>query len=801
MSGASYNGKVEKDAHRRGNGRWQGYTRTSIPGDLWRTSVTNKSFREYRDTSYSHHKHSSTAEPRNNQMQAPHSFSRFIKRGTMNAGTLKTGMGAVITLSLLVLWSAAAVTADDEQTAPQVALSNVPIVSDLSPLDAHPGTSLTIVEQLRQHHYLKKPLDDNTSSEIFEKYLDMLDGAKVYFLAADVRELEKYRYTLDDALRHGNLDPAFDIFNRYQERVIERLESLVTKLELGLDKIDFSVDESFEINRENAPWPADKEVLEDLWRKRLKAATLSMKLNGKNLEEIQDLLAKRYQNRLKQARQTKSEDAFQIYVNAFASTYDPHTQYFSPRTSQNFNINMSLSLEGIGALLRTDDEYTAVVRLVPAGPAEKSGLIAPSDRIISVGQGATGPLIDVVGWRLDDVVELIRGPKGSQVRLELTVDSSEHKTSKVIQITRNTVKLEEQAAQKKLMTLNRNGQEYKIGIIDIPTFYVDFKAVQQREPDYRSTTRDVSRLIDELKAEGIDGLVIDLRNNGGGSLQEADTLTGLFIKSGPTVQVKSANRRPTIYSDTDDEVAWDGALGVIVNRLSASASEIFAGAIQDYERGIIIGSRTFGKGTVQTLIPLKRGQLKITAAKFYRVSGQSTQHQGVLPDIEFPELYDTDRIGESSLEDALKWDMIQPAVYPHSNQIQPLLAELDDLHKERVLDDPDFAYMRAVAQKSRENSHKTQISLNEAQRTREKAADDLWRLNLANTLRVAKGDESVETLDELEKIAREKSDDEPDPAEDAMVRESGHILIDYIGLTRQIAMVEHVPEETAAVIQ
>ncbi|MCZ6617687.1 MAG: carboxy terminal-processing peptidase, partial [Gammaproteobacteria bacterium] len=477
------------------------------------------------------------------------------------------------------------------------------------------------------------------------------------------------------------------------------------------------------------------------------------------------------------------------------------TQYFSPRTSQNFNINMSLSLEGIGALLRTDDEYTAVVRLVPAGPAEKSGLIAPSDRIISVGQGDHGPLIDVVGWRLDDVVELIRGPKGSQVRLELTVESSEHKTSKVIQITRNTVQLEEQAAQKKLMRLNRKGKEYKIGIIEIPTFYVDFKAVQQGDPNYKSTTRDVRRLVGELKEEGIDALLIDLRNNGGGSLQEADTLTGLFIKSGPTVQVKSANRRPTIYSDNDDEAAWDGALGVIVNRLSASASEIFAGAIQDYERGIIIGSQTFGKGTVQTLIPLTRGQLKITAAKFYRVSGQSTQHQGILPDIEFPELYDTDRIGESSLEDALPWDMIQPAVYPRSHQIQPLLSELNGRHTERVTDDPDFAYLRALTARSRVNSRKTLVSLNETQRIEEKAASDQWRLNLENTLRLAKGDEPVETLEELEKIAEQDNDDELLPEDDAMIRESGNILLDYIGLTLQIALVEHVPEETAAVIQ
>ncbi|HEY5647496.1 MAG TPA: S41 family peptidase, partial [Pseudomonadales bacterium] len=525
------------------------------------------------------------------------------------------------------------VAAEPEAAAPQVAISTAPDPAVaateelvvLSPLDVHPRTALGILDQLRHNHYLDKPLDDQVSSEIFENYLEMLDGAKVYFLADDVKALEKHRYLLDDALVRGNLDPAFEIFNLYQTRLVERLEFLLEELRAGITDMDFEADESVDIDRENASWPVDVAELDDIWRKRLKAAALGMKLNGKELSEIQNLLTKRYGNRLKQSKQTKSEDAFQLYVNAFASTYDPHTQYFSPRTSQNFNINMSLSLEGIGAVLRSEDEYTSVVELVPAGPADKSGAIGPSDRIVSVGQGEGGPLIDVVGWRLDDVVELIRGPKGSTVRLEIIPNASED--HKVISIVRNTVKLEEQAAQKQVLELTRNGQPTRIGIISVPTFYVDFKAVQQGDPDYKSTTRDVRRLIEELKTEneGIDGLVIDLRNKGGGSLQEADSLTGLFIKSGPTVQVKAANRRANVYADTDDSVAWDGPMAVLVDRLSASASEIFAGAIQDYGRGIIIGNQTFGKGTVQTLVPLNRGQLKITAAKFYRVSGQSTQ--------------------------------------------------------------------------------------------------------------------------------------------------------------------------------
>ncbi|MEJ2088377.1 MAG: S41 family peptidase, partial [Gammaproteobacteria bacterium] len=536
--------------------------------------------------------------------------------GHMSKTELRKILSTGLALTLAALCATFTVTSLAEPS-PQVAISTTPDPVDaardeivaLAPLDVHPRTALGIVDQLRHNHYLKKPLDDQLSSEIFEKYLSTLDGAKVYFLESDVQGLEKYRYVLDDALIRGNLDPAFDIFNLYQRRLNERLEFLLGELKHGLAVVDFEVDESIEIDRENASWPASTEELNEIWRKRLKAAALSMKLNGKDLDEIDQLLTKRYTNRLKQSRQTKSEDAFQLYVNAFASSYDPHTQYFSPRTSQNFNINMSLSLEGIGAVLRNEDEYTSVVELVPAGPADKSGLIAPSDRIVSVGQGENGPLIDVVGWRLDDVVELIRGPKGSTVRLEIIPNTSDDQATKVIQITRNTVKLEEQAAHKQVLELTDGGHTRRIGIINVPTFYVDFKAVQQGDPNYKSTTRDVRKLIEALKSEdgGIDGLIIDLRSNGGGSLQEADSLTGLFIKSGPTVQVKAASRSPNVYADTDEEAVWDGPMAVMVDRLSASASEIFAGAIQDYGRGLIIGNQTFGKGTVQTLVPLNRG--------------------------------------------------------------------------------------------------------------------------------------------------------------------------------------------------
>jgi carboxyl-terminal processing protease len=665
----------------------------------------------------------------------------------------------------------------------------------LAPLDVHPRTSLAIVEQLRHNHFVSKVLDDNLSSEIFDNYLDQLDGGRAYLLASDIARFERYRYRLDDALVRGNLDPAFEMFNVFQQRQVERLQFLLTELDKGLAALDFDSEQTLDAERKQAPWPVDAAELDRIWRQRLKAAVLTMKLNGRALEETEDLLTKRYRNRLKQALQTKSEDVFQLYVNAFAAVYDPHTQYFSPRTSQNFNINMSLSLEGIGAVLRSDDEYTSVVELVPAGPADRSGLLKPSDRIVSVGQGDSGPLIDVVGWRLDDVVELIRGPKDSRVRLEIIPALAEDTGTRVIAITRNTVQLEEQAAQRKLLEVERNGITKRIGIIEIPTFYADFKAIQQGDPNYKSTTRDVRRLIDELKAEGIDGLVIDLRNNGGGSLQEADSLTGLFIKSGPTVQVQSANRRPNIYADTDNQAAWDGPLAVLVNRLSASASEIFAGAIQDYERGLVIGSQTFGKGTVQTLIPLNRGQLKVTAAKFYRVSGKSTQHRGVIPDITFPEIFDIDRIGESALADAMPWDMIQPAVYSRGTGVTPLLNELRVRHEERVRDDPDFAYLEALAERTRETGQQTQVSLNYATRRAEKAEADRWRLDLENQLRKVHGKEPVSSLEALETAQQAEKDELKDPANDALLRESANVLVDFIALTRMITVAGRAPGE------
>ena len=751
-------------------------------------------------------------------------MNNISKNYHFSSGLLR-GIVALLAVSVFIASNSQA-----DRSNQLASVSTAPVI--LTPLDAHPRTSRSIVEQLRHHHYLNKPLNDNTSSQIFDKYLNMLDRGHAYFLISDIQALEKYRYELDDALREGNLEPAFEIFNRYQVQLVDRLEYLLTLLDQGLDKINFNLEESIQIDREDAPWAKNQAELDNLWRKRLKATVISSKLNDKDISEIQETLTKRYKNRLKQAKRTKSEDAFQLYVNAYAATYDPHTQYFSPRTSENFNINMSLSLDGIGAVLKSEDDYTEVVRLIPAGPADKSGAIKAADRIIAVGQGKNAPLIDVVGWRLDDVVELIRGPKGSVVRLEVAVDSESDGANKIISITRNTVKLEEQSAKKKLLTMIFDGEEHKVGVISIPTFYLDFKAIQNGDPEPKSTTHDVAVLLEELEKEGAEALVIDLRNNGGGSLQEADKLTGLFIPAGPTVQIKQARRRASIYSDKDGQVSWDKPVAVLVNRLSASASEIFAGAIQDYGRGLIIGSQTFGKGTVQTLVPLNRGQLKITQAKFYRISGGSTQHQGVVPDIEFPELYDVDRIGESSLEDALPYDTIKPAIYRATDELLPLLGTLQAKHAARIRNNADFQYLDALTLRSAEMRKRTHISLNEATRQQEKNDDDAWRLNLENQLRLANGEMPVVSLEELDDIheAKELAKTEAKKArdakadlkaelsdeasenvdmvaqddllkadeKDALVEEASQILLDYIQLSRQLVNLDLKAEPNVA---
>lgn len=648
--------------------------------------------------------------------------------------------------------------------------------------------SLNVVELLKRHHYNKPPLNDARSAKIFDSYIEMLDPSRSYFTAGDLAEFETWRNEFDDFLKNGNLEPGFAIYKVHLQRLQSRLQYALSLLDKGVDSFDFSLDEELLIDRKNAAWPENEAALDDLWRKRVKDEVLRLKLAGKEPAAIQELLVKRYKNQLSRLEQTRGEDVFQTYINAFAQSYDPHTQYLSPDNAENFDINMSLSLEGIGAVLQSDNEHVKVVRLVPAGPAEKSKQIAPADKIIGVGQ-SNEEMVDVIGWRLDEVVKLIRGPKGSVVRLEVIPASNapNDQSSKVVAITREAVKLEEQAAKKSILNLEQDGRAYKLGVIEIPAFYLDFKALRAGDKDYKSTTRDVKKLLTELEQENVDGVVIDLRNNGGGSLQEATELTGLFINQGPTVLVRNSDGRVDVLADEQTGVFYKGPLAVLVNRLSASASEIFAGAMQDYHRALIVGGQTFGKGTVQTVQPLNHGELKLTLAKFYRVSGQSTQHQGVIPDISYPAEVDTKEIGESALPEAMPWDSIRAAINPDMNPFKPFLAELKARHETRTGDNPDFVFTRDRLALTQELMHETTVSLNEEKRRAQQDRIEKRQLALENALRSAKGEEPLAKLEREDENTPHIEPEKVKPEDDAYLAESGRILLDYLGLENSVA--------------
>jgi len=653
--------------------------------------------------------------------------------------------------------------------------------------------SLNTVELLRRYHYSKLLLDDARSKVIYTGYLKALDPSRSYFIEDDIKEFERWQIHFDDLLKKGDLTPAFTIYKRYLNRASERLNFVLAMLDKGIAAMDFSRDESLHTERKDAPWLKNTAELDDLWRRRLKDEVLRLRIAGKADAAIAEQLTKRYRNQLNRLAQTRGEDIFQTYLNAFTGSYDPHTNYLSPDNAEAFDINMSLSLEGIGAVLQTDNDFVKIVRLVPAGPADKSKQLAPADRIIGVAQG-NGEMVDVVGWRLDEVVKLIRGRKGSKVRLEVIPASNapNDPTSKVVVIIREAVKLEEQAAKKSLLHLSRQGQDYILGIIEIPAFYLDFKALRAGKADYRSTTRDVKRLLDELKRDKVDGIVIDLRGNGGGSLQEATELSGLFIRQGAVVLVNNSNGQiDPLFAESDGKEAYyNGPLTVLVNRLSASASEIFAAAMQDYHRALVVGGQTFGKGTVQSIQPLNHGELKLTLAKFYRVSGQSTQLRGVVPDISYPTLIDTGEIGESSLPQAMPWDSLDLRAKNTSipnNPFAPYLDELKARHEKRVLQDADFIFTRARIALNQRLMKETEVSLNESIRRAWQTKVEAEQLALENTRRKAKGEELLQSLtEESDDDALPVETEKTNPEKDAWLVESGHILLDWLDLSRSV---------------
>ncbi|MFA7228064.1 MAG: carboxy terminal-processing peptidase [Melioribacteraceae bacterium] len=594
--------------------------------------------------------------------------------------------------------------------------------------------SQVITNFLSSYHYKKQPLNDSVSAVIFKEYLGTLDNGKLYFLKSDIEKFEKYNHQLDDNLRTGNIEPAFEIFNVFKKRLAERIVHIDFILK---QEFDFSADESFAPDREKAEWAGSKDELDELWRLRIKNDALNLILSGKELANARDLLSKRYHNYHKIILQYEADDVFSLFMNSFAQVYDPHTDYFSPPASENFTIAMKLSLEGIGASLRQEGDYTTVANIIAGGPAYKSDLIHEEDRIIGVAQGEDGEFVDIIGWRLDDAIQLIRGKKGTTVRLQiLRAKDGSNAPPAEIKLVREEVKLEEQAAKDEIMNVEEDGRSLRLGVIKLPSFYTDFEGQQKGKPDYRSTTRDVKNILNKFKSEKVDGVILDLRNNGGGSLQEAIQLTGLFIKDGPVVQVKNASNKIEVDSDPDPGIIYDGPLMVMVNRFSASASEIFAAAIQDYGRGLIVGSTTYGKGTVQNMIDLNRaisfgnkklGQLKLTIAKFYRITGGTTQHLGVEPDIYFPSQFTAKEFGESGQESALPWDQIPSAPYKRYSDLSKSISFLKTRYDERRKNDPEYNYLLQDVEDFNRNRDRKEISLNEAVRRRERDESEAKR--------------------------------------------------------------------------
>ncbi|HET7923111.1 MAG TPA: carboxy terminal-processing peptidase [Gammaproteobacteria bacterium] len=666
------------------------------------------------------------------------------------------------------------------EAAPHAAPAANSVSTPLPALDPAPRAALVdqaIAGLLTRYHYGHAGLDDTLSRQIFQHYLEDLDPNRSYFLQSDVDGFAKYRDQFDNAIRRGNLRPAFDIYNVYQQRVSERI-----RYALGLlaHEPDFTLKEQYRFDRRKADWLASPADMDKLWRQRVKSDALGLLLTGKTWQQTADILRKRYRNFEHRARQVTDEDVFDLFMNAYTRSLDPHTDYFSPDQSKEFQIQMSLKLQGIGAALVSDGEYTKVERIVLGGPAARSKALHPDDRITGVAQGDKGDMVDVVGWRLDDVVALIRGQAGSVVRLQiLPAGAAPGSPEKVLRLVRDTIKLEAQAAHQHIVEVKQGEHSYRIGVVVIPTFYSDFEGRMEGEKDYASTTRDVRRLLGELEAKHVDGVIIDLRGNGGGSLQEADDLTGLFIPHGPVVQIRDSDGEVQVEDDDHSGIAYGGPLAVLVNRFTASASEIFAAAIQDYHRGLVIGSTTYGKGTVQTLIDLNRispgdqdaGQLKLTVEKFYRVNGASTQRKGVTPDITLPSAIDPAEFGEETQDAALPWDSIAATDYtPLHLGLEHALPRLRQTHEKRIAHDPAWSlYLDELAQYHKERA-RTSVSLVLSEREQERKAHDQARLTMVNAWRHLKGLPPATTL---EAAYQPGSKDKTGPQADAASSDEG----------------------------
>ncbi len=655
-----------------------------------------------------------------------------------------------------------------------------------------------LVEVIENYHYKKVSLNDSISSIIFDNYIKSLDAGRNYFLASDMADFSQYRNTLDDDLKSGDLSVPFYIFNVYQKRYNERLKFAIGQIN---QPFDFGKDEQYTYNREKLPWfPSDAEA-NQLWLQRVKYDLLNLKLTGSEAEKNIETLKKRYENLISQSDKTNNQDVFQLLMNAFTESIDPHTNYFVPTRAQEFNEDMARTYEGIGARLQLENEVVKINEIIPGGPAFKAKTLNVNDRIIAVAQGKEGEFVDVIGWRLDNTVSKIKGPKGTLVRLKVIPAGQELSAKPVIiELMRDKIILEDQSAKKTIKNITSGNKTYKIGIIEIPAFYADFAAYRAGDPNYKSTTRDVKLILDSLKAQKVDGVIIDLRSNGGGSLMEAIELTGLFIKTGPVVQVRD-QRSIEINEDEDPQLAYDGPLGVLVDRFSASASEIFAGAMQDYGRGVIMGTQTYGKGTVQSSIDVSRlispkdrlmlmtkeqeengqngsvsranapqfGQINLTMAKFYRVNGSSTQHKGVMPDIQFPMIFPADKYGESSEPAALPWDTVKPSTFSPVSRLDGITSKLLKLHEKRMKTSEEYANLLDDIQEFRKREAENVVSTSEQKLKQEREEQEAKSLARENKRRALRG------LPPLKKGEAKPKDDY-----DFIEEESLRIMADFI---------------------
>ncbi|MES2428744.1 MAG: carboxy terminal-processing peptidase [Bacteroidota bacterium] len=682
----------------------------------------------------------------------------------------------------------------------------VPGSNNLQPTEQQSMVCKTVAKFISQYNYKKVELNDSLSAVIYNRYLKSLDEGHNYLLASDIKDFDKYKYSLSDDIKNGNLNDIYYMFNVFQKRYEDRVKYSIAQLATNFD---FNQKESFTYNRSELPWVANAAEMDKEWTKRVKYDLLNLVLASTDMAKNKEKLKKRYEDLLLQNGKLNTNDVFQLFMDDFTESIDPHTNYFDPFNAAQFNMEMSRSLQGIGATLQIKNEYVTIQSLVAGGPADKSRQINTGDRILAVAQGKDGEFQDIVGWRIDNAIKLIRGTKGTVVKLKILAQGkSVSDQPKVVEMVREKIVLKDQLVKQEIKTYNSNGKTIKIGIINVPAFYADFAAYSAGDPNYQSTTRDMKLIIDTLKRANVDGIVIDLRENGGGSLNEAISLTGLFIKTGPVVQVRDTQNQIEVEKDEDPAIAYNGPLAVLVDRFSASASEIFAGAIQDYGRGLIIGTQTYGKGTVQREIDMDKiitpslaeklglvtnttkpktstgsenafGQLNLTVAKFYRISGNSTQHKGVIPDIQFPSLIPMNKYGEDTDPSALPFDIIPKSDYAKVSDFTNVIPQLAKLHDQRMSTSASYkSLMESVADYKKSETEKT-VTLNQDQLKKQRDLDEQKTLNRDNELRVSLG------LKPLKKGEVKPKKEDLDP----LKLEAGQILIDYINLDNNLTRV------------